>query len=284
MAKAKLVSLWSAPGSPGRTTLACSIAAELVESGKRVLLIDTDTQAPSIDVMLGLNDHPAGIAAAFRLVNQQRFDLEQLQRLSVVLELSGEVLTVMTGLSSSSRWPELNSDAMAGLIQTASEDFDFILLDLAPGIEAQLRAPHSMVERNEITRWSLQNSNLVIAVCGADPVSVARHLDAMSSLTDLQPVGEVLTLVNRLRSSVLGNSAKTQIAETLARLGQLEVAGFIPDDPAAADAATKASLPLALGKRSSQARLAISLFTKSRILGERNKLDKRLAKSVAKLG
>jgi len=96
-------------------------------------------------------------------------------------------------------------------------------------------------------------------------------------------MSEVLTVVNRLRNSVLGMSAKQQIIETLSGLGQLQVAGFIPDDPAAADAALKSSISMSLVRRSSQARLAIALFTKNKILGERNGLDRRLFRPVAKL-
>lgn len=284
MDSAKLVSIWSASGAPGKTTMACALATELTELGKRVLLIDADTYAPAIDVFLGLNDHPAGLAAACRLVSQERFDIEQLNRLSVQLEVSGKVLTVMTGLSSASRWPEVTPDKLAKIIELASTDFDFVILDIASSLESNLRSPDAPIDRNALSRWALTTSSQVVAVCGADPVSIARHLDAMSDLAELRPSGEVLTLVNRLRNSVLGQSAKQQILETLAGLGQLQVAGFVPDDPSAADAALKASISLGLGRRSSQARIAISMFTKAKILGERNALDRRLFRPVAKLG
>ena len=90
MDKAKLISIWSASGSPGRTTIALALAAELAESGKNVFLLDADTYAPSLDLLLGLVDHPAGLAAACRLVGQERFDYEQLQRLST--RVSGKSL------------------------------------------------------------------------------------------------------------------------------------------------------------------------------------------------
>lgn len=281
---AKLVSFCSPLGSPGKSSLACAIATELSDSGKRVLVIDADTYAPSIDVLLGLNDHPAGLAAACRLVSQERFDLEQLQRLSVELDVGGNQLMVMTGLSSSSRWAEVTPQKLCQIIDVAKPHFDYILLDVASCIEGQIASPQSSVERNSISRWAISNSDQVLVISGADPVSIARYLDFMSQMGDLKPAGEVLTIVNRLRTSVLGSSAKQQIVETVSSLGQLQVAGFVPDDAAAADAALKGSISIALSKRSSQARLAISLFTKSKILGERNPLDRRLFRSVAKLG
>ena len=284
MESSKLLTFWSAPGSPGRTTLALAVSTELADGGKNVFLIDADTYAPSIDVLLGLNDHPAGLAAACRLVSQERFDLEQLRRLSVSFDIGGKALTIMTGLSSASRWPEVTPEKLSEIVEVASQEFDFIVLDVASSIEPQIKSVNAASDRNSISRWAVSNANQVIVVAGADPVGIARHLDYMCSISELQPKGEVMTLVNRLRTSVLGLSAKQQITQTLAGLGQLQVAGFVPDDPAAADAALKASLPIALSKRSSQARMAVTLFTKTRILGERTALDRRLFRPVAKLG
>lgn len=283
MSNIKVIAFWSASGSPGRSTFACAIATELAEVGKKVFLIDADTYAPAIDVLLGLNDHPAGLAAACRLVAQDRFDLEQLQRLSVQLEVSGNALTIMTGLSSANRWAEVTPEKLSQIIQVASQYFDYILLDVASIIEAQTKSPDASIERNAISRWAVVHAHQVLVICGADPVAIARHLTAMNSLAELRPVGEVHTVVNRLRTSVLGLSAKQQITETLSGLGQLQVSGFVPDDPVAADFALKESTSLALSKRSSQARMALSLFTKTKILGERNALDRRLFRPVAKL-
>ena len=282
--QAKLVSVWSPPGSPGKSTLALSMAAEIAESGKKVFLLDADTWAPSLDLQLGLAEHPAGLAAACRLVAQERFDQEQLERLSISMGLGAGELTVMTGLSSESRWAEVSAEKLDDLVMVAGKHFDFVILDVGSPIGPGLVSHSSSVERNAVSRWAITYSDLVIAVCGADPISVARFLTCYSELSELSPKGQVLTLVNRLRTSVLGSSAKQQIIQTLARMGQIEVNGFIPDDQAAADAAIKDSVPIALGRRSSQARLAIALFTRTQVLGERNKLDRRLAKrAIAKL-
>ena len=282
---AKLISVWSAPGSPGKSTIALSIAAELAESGKKVFLLDADTWAPSLDLQLGLTDHPAGLAAACRLVAQERFDQAQLERLSTSMAVGAGFLTVMTGLSSASRWAEVSAEKLDDLIMVASAHFDFVVLDVGSPIDPGLVSLSSPIERNAVSRWAATYSDKLIAVCGADPISIARFLASYSELSELSPRGQVLTLVNRLRTSVLGSSAKQQIIQALSRMGQIEVNGFIPDDPAAADAAVKDSVPIVLGRRSSQARLAIALFTRTQVLAERSKLDGRLAKrAIAKLG
>jgi hypothetical protein len=191
----------------------------------------------------------------------------------------------MTGLSSESRWPEVSSEKLDDLLMVAGNSFDFIILDVASPLSAGIGMLSSSVERNSVSRWALGFSDLVIAICGADPVSIARYLAGMVQISELSPKGELLTLVNRLRTSVLGPAAKQQISETLAKLGQLSVSGFVPDDPGAADQAIRDAVPIALGRRSSQARLALALFTRTKLLSESTRLEGRLGrKAIAKLG
>ena len=280
MGNARSISVWSPSGSSGSSTLALAIAAELAESGNSVFLLDADIVAPSLDVMLGLTDHPAGIAAACRLVSAQRFDLEQLLRLSVTFSTGTKNLTLMTGLSSASRWPELTADLVEQVLMVAQQNFDFIVCDLASSIEVGLRHYETGLERNALTRWLASSANQFIAVVNADPIGVHRYLSELPNLQSLKLDGQQHILVNRLRSTVLGNSAKQQIAETFSRLAQVPVSGYIPDDPIAADLALRDSMPLSLAKRNSSAREAIALFVRNHILLERSDLDRRVAKLV----
>lgn len=278
MAKAQSISFWSASGSAGRSTLALAIASELAEAGHSVFLLDADTVAPSLNLMLALNDHPAGIAAACRLVSAERFDLQQLQRLSVSYSTGTRNLTLMTGLSAANRWPELTTDRVEQVLLLASEHFDYIICDLASPLEVGLRHFETGLERNALTRWLASSANHLIVVVNADPVGVHRYLAELPNLQSLKLLGQQHILVNRLRSTVLGNSAKQQIAETLSRLAQVSVSGYIPDDAVAADAALRDAVPLSVAKRSSPARQAIELFVRNHILSERSDLDKRVAK------
>jgi len=280
MVKAHSISLWSAAGSTGRSTIALAVASELAEAGHSVFLLDADTVAPSLNLMLGLTDHPAGIAAACRLVSAERFDLEQLHRLSVSYSTGTRKLTLMTGLSAASRWPELTTDRVEQVLMVAAEHFDFIVCDLASSLEVGLRHFETGLERNALNRWLASSADQLIAVVNADPVGVHRYLAEVPNLQSLKLAGEQHILVNRLRNTVLGNSAKQQIAETLSRLAQVSVSGYIPDDPIAADLALRDAMPLSLAKRNFSARQAIELFVRNHILSQRSDLDRRVAKLV----
>lgn len=278
MDSAKLISVWSAHGSPGRTTIAIGIAASIADSGKKVFLLDADTYAPSIDLALGLVDHPAGLAAACRLISQDRLTLDELQRLSSQISFGSGSITFMSGLSNSSRWPEASVERVDEVLTFAGNHFDFVVVDVAAAIEPAITSKTNAADRNGISRWAIAYSDAVVTVCGADPVSINRYLAAIANLSELAPRGELFTVINRLRNSVIGLGAKQQISETLSRLGQVQIDAYIPDDPAAADAAIRGSVPITHGKRNSQARLALELFVKTRLLDQRNDLDRRVAK------
>lgn len=278
MARGELIALWGAAGSPGKSSIALSVASELAHSGQRVFLLDADNLSPSLNLQLGLTDHPAGVAAACRLVSQGRFDLGQLERLSVGLTTGRGEVVLMTGISDGERWPELSSDRVGVILEVARAAFDTVVIDLASSLESGLRPGLGGPDRNELTRDILARAEQVIVICAADPVGVHRFLLALQGFRQIAPTGEVITVVNRLRKSVLGAGAKQQLVETLSRLAQLNVAAFIPDDPTAADLALRNSLPMAMGKRGSPAKQAVALLVRTHLLKTRSRLDERLAK------
>lgn len=278
MANAQLIAFWGANGSPGKSSIALSVASELANAGHRVFLLDADTSSPSLNFLMGLTDHPAGVAAACRLAAQGRFDLEQLRRLSVSLSTGRGEVVLMTGISGSERWPELSSERVGVILEVARTGFDYVVIDLASSIETGLRPSLGGPDRNELTRDILAQAEQVILVCAADPIGVHRFLLAVQGLRQIALTGEVITVVNRLRKSVLGAGAKQQLTETLSRLGQLSVAAFIPDDSTTADLAVRNSMPMAMGKRGSSAKQAIALLVRAHLLKTRSRLDVRLAK------
>ncbi len=273
----KTIAVWGAHGSPGKTTIAINLACELALSGASVFLLDLDLVSPSLAQCLGLTEHPAGLAAACRLVAQQRFDIVQLERLSVRISAGKQSVAAMTGLTNANRWPEVSADSLGMILELASQHFDYLVLDLASSLEPGLRQPHAAQERNQATLAALAMAEVVIAVCGADPVSIERFLASEPAFKQAA-TAEPLIMVNRLRKSVLGHSAKNQITETLARLANLNIHGFVPDDPAAADQSLLEAMPIALARRSSAAKQAIAVFTQNHILLQRSRLDKRVAK------
>ena len=274
----KIIAVWGASGSPGKTTIAAGVASELAEAGKSVTLIDLDLEASSTGVMLGLGDVPGGIAAAARLVGHARFDSQQLHRLATPVSSGKYSFQLLAGLISVERWAEIAPDRAEEVVLVAAENSDFVVIDLGSSLEANLRDVTTGLDRHKVTKQTLAMADQIITVCLADPVGISRYLRAIDQLVELRPAGQIFSVVNRLRASVLGASAKQQIAETLGRMAQITVDCFIPDDPAAADFALRQAVPITHAKRTSLARMAIGVLTNTLVLGERSQLDRRLAK------
>ncbi len=276
--RAVSICVWGPTGSTGKSTLAANLGCELALAGHKVLIVDFDTYSPSQAVMFGITDGPPGLAAACRLVGQGRLDEEQLNRLSTSFEAGAGQLSLLSGLSSPGRWPEVSPDKIQGLLEAASPLFDFVVCDVASALEEGVRQLGGVIERNCASRALLQNCDKTLAVVGADAVSIQRYLSSHSSLTELAK--EPLLLVNRLRQAALGSNPKQQISDALAQFANQEVDWFIPNDPESCDQAAQESVPLAMMKRSSPARQAIAQVARLKFIGQEGNLQRRVAKLV----
>lgn len=254
------ICVWGPEGSPGKSTFALSLACELALSGRRTLLIDLDTHSASIGTMLGINEPAPGVAAAARLVGQGRLDSEQFSRLAISYQVGKGTLSVLTGLASELRWPEITFEKTQALISAANQNYDYVIVDVASPLEAGIRHVGGIVDRNTATRTALQVSANSIAVFNADQLGVKRFCDSYEQFSALAKAP--ILVANRHRSSALGSDAKRQIKEAIAEICQTEVKWFIPEDRASCDRANLDMVPLAILKRSSDARQAIAQFAR----------------------
>ena len=257
----QVIAVTSPHGSTGKTTVAINIALELAAEKFRVLIIDADLDGPSVANYFCLSELPAGLVGAIRIASQNRFDQAQLERLSVQVPKSS--ITVLPGVISE-HYLELTKDSLAAILETAKASFDFVIVDLGslkPSLEFDLTS--------EIVRVSDQ----VVVVALADPIGIFRLLRLEQGLLELTDNPKLV--INRLRNSVIAQ-AKTEIKTTLAGLGAIEAAAFLPDDPASVDQATR--LGMVTGARSGSFRSAVGIFTRVSILGRQGALDSRVAK------
>ena len=278
-----VIAVWGPAGSPGKSTIATNVAAELALSGQRVLLVDLDTLAPSLALGLGLVDTPAGLSACLRLVEQNRLSIEEFNRLTISISLGRNELKFMPGLSSAHRWPEVSAERFEKLLSFVQGVVDHVVVDLpqATVSKSNYFHPSSMIS-SENSRDSLLASVLtkaakVVLVSGCDPVAAQRFLRTKEFLVELEPNLSPLVAVNRFRTSALGNRAKDELIETYLTLAQLRIDVFIPEDRENVDKAMLNGLPLALLKRSSPARVAIAELAKQLLVSAPSR------KSVAKL-
>lgn len=244
--RARNVVCWGSAGS-GKSTVAVNLSFELASNGWRVCLIDADTYHPSIAALLGITQVAGGLAACLRLSKQNRFHSDEFERLVQQVDFPQSSLRVVTGLTSPSRWPEVEPAALQSLIDRLSEEFDYLIWDVASYCEVGLISADSGRDRNQATQHLLASSDLVLALFLADPVGINRLL------FDLREVGrEVWPVANRVRRSVLGRNPSNQLKTVLTRAAQQSLIGEIWEDEGF-DIMLQSTRPLQLQGRPSKA-------------------------------
>lgn len=200
--------IWSHSGSPGRTTVAITLAEAHARRGARVLLIDADTVGPAIAMTLGVVEDLSGVIVACRYAESHSLDARRLA--STVRALSPH-LWLMSGIPHSHRWPEVRPQSFARVIQTARTHFDRIIIDVSAGSDSDFAGdgyldgtPESLaglsINRQSASVTALSNADRILMVTRPDAVGASRvmaRLEAARGLIADTPVEIVLNKVSK---------------------------------------------------------------------------------------
>lgn len=254
----RLAVVWGPRGSPGRTTVAVNLAQELSSRGP-TLLVDADTEAPSVTQTLGVLDETAGIAAAARLAGDGRLDAEALRALTRGLAKGPRLLT---GLTRPDRWRELPAASLDVVWESARLVADWTVVDVGAGIdEARGGAPPGVApRRHQASIAALAAADVVVVVGAAEPIGMHRLVVALQELTEsgvCRPHAQRLVVVNRVRASAAGANPEQAVLESLARFAAVSDPLLVPDDRAALDRAVLRGATLAEVAPGSRARSAL---------------------------
>jgi len=227
----RVIVITSGKGGVGKTTCTANLGSGLAQSGKSVVLVDTDIGLRNLDLVLGLEnrivfdlvDVVDGKCRSFRqaLIRDKRFD--NLQILA----------------SAQSRDKDaVKPEQMKALCQELKQAFDYVLLDCPAGIE--------MGFKNAIA-----GADEAIVVTNPE-VSAVRDADRIVGLLEAAEVKPIRLLLNRFKPNV---SQKGQMltVEDVQDILNLELIGMVPEDerivhcsnkgePAVLDAKSKAGL------------------------------------------
>ncbi len=269
--RGRVIAVWGPAGSPGRTTLAINIAAEIAAAGYSVALADVDTHSGSIAPALGLLDEAPGFAAACRLAGANSLTRSELERIGQRYLSAHGSFWVLTGIGRPSRWPELSADRVVTTVRQCRSWVDYTVLDTGFSLEndeeisSDLFAPR----RNAATISALREADQVVAVGSADPVGLSRFLRAHVDLVEMVEADRITVAMNKIRASAVGLNPSGQVAQTLQRFGGISSPALLPHDQPALDAAILSGKTLLDVAGKSATRVAICQLVASRLLPAR---------------
>ncbi len=264
----RVLAVWGPAGAPGRTTLAIEVAAEIAAAGHRVALVDADTYGGQVAPVLGMLDESPGFAAACRLAANDGLTFSELERVAQrYLSPRGD-FSVLTGLASATRWPEISGQRVAAVVKSVREWADYTVIDtgfnleLDEEISSDLFAPR----RNAATLAAIDAADHVIAVGLADPVGMARFLRAHPDLVARAEATEVTVVMNQVRAQAVGPNPVAQVQSALRRFGSIEAKALVPYDRSGMDAARLTGRTLGDCAPRSPAHAAIARFVTQAVL------------------
>jgi len=254
--RGRVVTVWGPAGAPGRTTVAVALADEASRLGTSVLLVDADTWAPSVPVVLGLVDDGPGLASACRRALAGTLDVDALA--TVVREVRPGLL-VLPGIPRAGRWNEVRAAALSEVLAVARDLVDLVVVDVGAPLESdeELVFDTQAPRRNAAALVALEESDVVLAVGSADPVGLVRLVAGLAELADSVRGIDVRVVVTRLRQSALGHRPAAAVVEAVHRHAHLDLVWTVPDDRPAYDAALRDGRTLAEAAPSSPARHAL---------------------------
>ena len=243
----RVTAVWGPSGAPGRSTIAIQLAVELARAGRRTALVDADTVAPSLALLLGLSDDSPGIAAACRRAELGALDSAELARLSTTLETSAGEVDVLGGINRPGRWPELSASRLTSALRACRQWTEETVVDVASAFDADDEATYDLTgpRRHAATVAALHESDAIIAVASADPLGISRFVREHSELRRLTAPTPITVVVNHVRPGPLGIDARGQVRRTLERFAGITEITFLPFDQRAADAALLHARPMA---------------------------------------
>lgn len=250
----RVLVVWG-PGSPGRTTIALNLAAELATPLSRVVLVDADTVGASLAQCLAVLDEAPGLAAAARAADQGGLDERALARLAPEVRPG---LLLLSGLPRADRWPEIRDSALADIIEVARRHASYVVVDVAAAVDhdEELSFDTQAPRRNGATLTALEAADKVVVVGSGDPIGLQRLVRGLDVLPGLTAAARDV-VVTRVRPGPVGPEPERRIREALDRFAGARAVHLVPEDRESLDAALLHGRALVEVRPSSPARASI---------------------------
>jgi len=207
MRMGRIIVVTSGKGGVGKTTTTANIGTALANTGKEVLLIDTDIGLRNLDVILGLENR-----IVFDIVDvvEGRCRLRQ----AIIKDKKNEKLSLLPASQTRDK-SAVNEKQMCSLTNELRNMYDFILIDCPAGIEQGFRN-------------AIAGADEAIIVCVPE-VSSVRDADRIIGLMAISEVAKTSIVINRIRPELVRRGDMLSISDVEEILG-IRTIGAILDD------------------------------------------------------
>lgn len=235
-----LIVVWGPVGAPGRTSIAIGMAERLAAQGTDSMVVDADLQAAGVADLLGMTSDVSGLIAACRQAEQGTLDVASLARVARALSPK---LRVLTGLPHPNRRSELRPAALRSVWSTSRMLTACTIVDVGSSVDPEDDVYGAFDENFDTlgtpTSCALADADVVVAVAGCEPQSVSRLLSRADQIQAINPNAPLHIVINKVRGSVVGSRALTELSELIAsRLNPIAI-WTVPDDRDASDSAAR---------------------------------------------
>lgn len=206
----KVIVVTSGKGGVGKTTVTANLGVALALTGKRVLMIDTDTGLRNLDVLLGFEDR-----ALYDVIDVLE---ENASTEDAFIEHDVYKSLYMLPASQTRDKEELELESFKNFCDEQKKRFDYILIDCPAGIEYGFKC-------------ALYPADEAIIVSVPDKGAI-RDADRVAGIIEDEYPGvkETHLLVNRLIPELAENGKTAGAEETLVTVS-VKLIGVVPEDP-----------------------------------------------------
>jgi hypothetical protein len=181
------VVLVGGPPATGRTEIALQLASTL---GAPV--VDADDVSPSVAARLQLPVEP-NLRTAIDAVEHGHGELTD-----ALITVARTPLTVCPGLPNPSGWSQVRPGEVVRVVDQIAREMPFVVVDSAAPLEDLVMTPRG---RNGVARALMTEADVIVGVCLANPVGLARFLSWSVEVRYLAATTPLLVVVNRATSS-----------------------------------------------------------------------------------
>lgn len=203
----EIIVVTSGKGGVGKTTTTANIGVGLAQSGKKVIVIDTDLGLRNLDVVMGLENR-----IVYNLVDviEGKCRLKQ----ALIHDKRYENLYLLPSAQTKDK-SAVSPEQMKKLTGELKEEYDYVLLDCPAGIEQ-----------------GFQN-----AIAGADralvvttpEVSAIRDADRIIGLLETNQIRKIDLIINRIRIDMVKRGDMMSV-DDVNEILSIHLIGAIPDD------------------------------------------------------